>query len=90
MVPEQKSYKDCIHRHNLVPQVISVHKAPLSSAFIIAPVVPFSWKVNPFWVTKLEENCTSIEYTMNKEKHITNKIQWTIPSTNFSKDHTHL
>jgi hypothetical protein len=63
-----------VHRHNLVSQVISVHKAPLTSAFIIAPVVPFSWKVNPFWVTKLRY-CTSIKDTTNRKKYITTEMQ---------------
>lgn len=76
-----------IHRHNLVSQVIRVHKAPLTSAFIIAPVVPFSWKVDPFWVTKLEENCTSIKDTTNKKEYITNELKLPIPSAN-TKGHT--
>jgi hypothetical protein len=58
MVPEQKDINGLMYRHNLVPQVISVNKAPMTSTLIITPVVAFSGKINPFWVTELEGNCT--------------------------------
>lgn len=38
---------------SIVVQVLIVFEAPLPSAPVIAPVVAFTWEIDPFWVAEL-------------------------------------